>query len=204
MSRIAKKPIPIPKGVSVTISEHEVVVKGAKATIHVVIAPSLHISQHENVLIIAVKGEEKAKETKSNEDYHAHEHNHEKHQELVVHKKADMIAGTTRALINNAVHGVSQGFELKLELIGVGYRAQAQGKTLNLTLGFSHPVNFAIPEGVTAETPTQTEVVLKSFDKALLGQVAANIRALRPPEHYKGKGIRFVGEKIILKETKKK
>lgn len=197
MSRIAKKPIPIPKGVSVSITQHEVVVKGAKASLHIVISPALNISQHENTLIIAIKGEEQHKQE------HKEEH-HEKHQELAVHKKVDMIAGTTRALLNNAVHGVSHGFEIKLELLGVGFRAQAQGKILNLTLGYSHPVNFTLPDGITAETPSQTEILLKGFDKALLGQAAANIRALRPPEHYKGKGIRFAGEKIILKETKKK
>jgi len=113
------------------------------------------------------------------------------------------MAGTTRALVNNMVLGVSQGFEKKLQLIGVGYRAQAQGKKLNLTLGFSHPVEFQLPEGVTAETPSQTEIVLKAADKQLLGQVAAKIRAYRPPEPYKGKGVRYADEHVRRKEAKK-
>ena len=117
---------------------------------------------------------------------------------------ADALAGTTRALLNNMVTGVSQGFEKKLQLVGVGYRAQAQGKVLNLTLGFSHPVEFPVPEGITIETPSQTEVVVKGTDKQVVGQVAANIRAYRPPEPYKGKGIKYADEQIIRKEAKKK
>lgn len=114
------------------------------------------------------------------------------------------MAGTTRALVNNMVVGVSQGFEKKLQLVGVGYRAQLQGKKINLSLGFSHPVEFSLPEGVSAETPSQTDIVLKSADKQLLGLVAAKIRAFRPPEPYKGKGVRYADEHVHRKEAKKK
>ena len=119
-------------------------------------------------------------------------------------KEAWAMAGTYRSLVNNMVTGVSKGFERKLELIGVGYRAQAKGKVLNLTLGFSHPVDYELPEGVTAETPSQTEILLKSADKQLLGQVAANVRSFRPPEPYKGKGVRYADEYVRRKEAKKK
>jgi large subunit ribosomal protein L6 len=114
------------------------------------------------------------------------------------------LAGTTRAVVNNMVTGVSEGFERKLVLNGVGYRAQAQGKTLNLTLGFSHPVAYQLPDGITIETPTQTEIVVKGIDKQLVGQVAANVRAFRPPEPYKGKGVRYADEQVRRKEAKKK
>jgi large subunit ribosomal protein L6 len=117
---------------------------------------------------------------------------------------ADALAGTTRALVYNMVTGVSRGFERKLTLVGVGYRAQAKGRTLGLTLGFSHPVEYAVPEGISVETPTQTEVLVRGVDKQLVGQVAAVIRAFRPPEPYKGKGVRYADEKIVLKEAKKK
>ncbi len=196
MSRVAKKPINIPQGVTVSLTEKEAVVKGAKATLHIAIAACLHVTQNENKLIIAIRGEESA-------GTHAFPVEH-KHQALVVHKGADMIAGTTRALLNNAITGVSHGFKVDLELIGVGYKVQVQGNKLNLTLGFSHPVSYDLPTGVSVESPSQTEISLKGHDKCLLGQVAANIRALRPPEHYKGKGVRYKNEKIILKETKKK
>jgi len=119
-------------------------------------------------------------------------------------QSARAIAGTTRALLSNMVNGVSKGFERKLELVGVGYRAQAQGKKLNLTLGFSHPVAFPVPEGITIDTPSQTEIVIKGADKHKVGQVAADIRRYRPPEPYKGKGVRYAGEKVVLKEAKKK
>jgi large subunit ribosomal protein L6 len=115
-----------------------------------------------------------------------------------------MQTGTARALLNNLVIGVSAGFERKLQLIGVGYKAAAKGKTLNLALGFSHPIDFPLPEGVTAETPTPTEIILKSSDKQLLGQVAANVRGFRPPEPYKGKGVRYADETVLRKEAKKK
>ncbi|MFZ9584977.1 MAG: 50S ribosomal protein L6, partial [Pseudohongiellaceae bacterium] len=117
---------------------------------------------------------------------------------------ANAIAGTTRALVQNMVKGVSQGFERKLELVGVGYRAKAQGKTVNLVLGFSHPIDYKLPEGVTAETPSQTEIVLKSADKQVLGQVAAELRSFRAPEPYKGKGVKYSNEQVYRKEAKKK
>jgi len=119
-------------------------------------------------------------------------------------KASNALAGTTRALVNNLISGVSDGFEKKLELVGVGYRAQSKGKVLNLTLGFSHPVDYEVPEGVTAETPSQTEIVLKGADKQKVGQVAAEIRAFRPPEPYKGKGVRYADEVVVRKEAKKK
>ena len=119
-------------------------------------------------------------------------------------KAANALAGTTRAVVKNMIIGVVDGFEKKLELVGVGYRAQAKGKTLNLTLGFSHPIDYALPENVTAETPSQTEIIIKGFDKQKVGQVAAEIRAFRPPEPYKGKGVRYAGEVIARKEAKKK
>jgi large subunit ribosomal protein L6 len=119
-------------------------------------------------------------------------------------KAANALAGTTRSVINNMVTGVSDGFEKKLELVGVGYRAQAKGKVLNLTLGFSHPVDYELPEGITAETPSQTEIVLRGCDKQQLGQVAAEVRAFRPPEPYKGKGVRYADEVVVRKEAKKK
>jgi large subunit ribosomal protein L6 len=119
-------------------------------------------------------------------------------------READMVAGSIRAHLANIVHGVSKGYERKLELVGVGYRAQAQGKNLNLTLGFSHPVVYAAPEGITIETPSQTEIIVKGVDRQKVGQVAAEIRELRPPEPYKGKGVRYAGEQIVMKEGKKK
>jgi large subunit ribosomal protein L6 len=119
-------------------------------------------------------------------------------------KAANALAGTTRALVSNLVVGVTDGFEKKLELVGVGYRAQAKGKVLNLTLGFSHPVDYEVPEGVTIETPSQTEIILKGTDKQRVGQVAAEIRAFRPPEPYKGKGVRYADEVVVRKEAKKK
>lgn len=120
------------------------------------------------------------------------------------HAEADASAGTVRALLNNAVKGVTQGFQKKLELVGVGYRAQMQGKTLNLAIGFSHPVNYKVPEGISIETPSQTEIVIKGADRQKVGQVAAEIRGFRPPEPYKGKGVRYTNERVTLKEAKKK
>jgi large subunit ribosomal protein L6 len=119
-------------------------------------------------------------------------------------READMVAGSIRAHLANIVHGVSKGYERKLELVGVGYRAAAQGKNLNLTLGFSHPIVYAAPEGITIETPEQTKIVIKGFDKQLVGQVAAKIRGYRPPEPYKGKGVRYSDERVVIKEAKKK
>jgi large subunit ribosomal protein L6 len=178
MSRVAKQPVPLPQGVTATISADVVTVKGGKGTLSLPLN-SLHVKvvQEGNELKI-----QKASEA----------------------READMVAGSTRAHLANIVEGVSKGYERKLELVGVGYRAQAQGKNLNLTLGFSHPVVYVAPEGITIETPSQTEIVLKGSDVQKIGQVAADIRAFRPPEPYKGKGVRYAGEKIELKEAKKK
>ncbi|HEU4484925.1 MAG TPA: 50S ribosomal protein L6 [Povalibacter sp.] len=178
MSRVAKQPVALPKGVTATIAAQSVAVKGAKGTL------TLAINDR---LVKIVQDAETLKVEKLNDS-----------------READMIAGSTRAHLANIVEGVSKGYERKLELVGVGYRAQAQGKNLNLTLGFSHPVVYEAPEGVTIETPSQTEIILKGTDVQKLGQAAANIRSYRPPEPYKGKGVRFAGEKIELKEAKKK
>lgn len=175
MSRVAKSPVVVPAGVEVKLDGSTFSVKGGKG--------SLSLSVHDKV---AVKVED-GQVTFDAKDAQSWAH-----------------AGTARALINNMVHGVTKGFERKLELIGVGYRAKAAGKTLNLTLGFSHPIDYELPEGVTAETPTQTEILLRSADKQLLGQAAAEIRAFRPPEPYKGKGIRYSNEHVLRKEAKKK
>ena len=178
MSRIAKNPVPVPSGVDVSIDGQVVTVKGAKGQMQQVVNDLVKVARNDaNDVVVSVCEESKPSWT---------------------------MAGTTRALINNLVIGVSTGFEKKLQLIGVGYRAQAQGKVLNLTLGFSHPVNYELPEGVTAETPSQTEIVVKGIDKQKVGQVAAEIRAYRPPEPYKGKGVRYADEHVVRKEAKKK
>lgn len=177
MSRVAKAPVSVASGVTVTINGQAVEVKGSKGTLSHTLHPSVSIEQNDGVITVKPVDEEKQS--------WAH-------------------AGTARALINNMVTGVSDGFEKKLTLIGVGYRAQAKGKNLDLSLGFSHPVVYALPEGVTAETPSATEIVIKGFDKQKVGQVAAEIRAFRPPEPYKGKGVRYTDEHVIRKEAKKK
>lgn len=177
MSRVAKKPVELPSGVEVSINGQEVSVKGSKGTLSHTVHAFVEVTQEDNVLKFAPRNEQ---------------------------KQSTALAGTTRALLSNMVTGVSTGFERKLELVGVGYRAKVQGKTLNLTLGLSHPVNFESPEGITIETPSQTEIIVKGVDKQLIGQVCANIRAWRPPEPYKGKGIRYAGEHIVRKEAKKK
>ena len=177
MSRVANNPVQLPKGVEVTLGGTEISVKGAKGTLAMPINPQVEIAQEDNVLTFAARSGDQFSRAMS---------------------------GTTRALVSNMVTGVSEGFEKKLELVGVGYRAQVQGKSINLTLGFSHPVVYHLPEGVTAETPSQTEVLLKSSDKQKLGQAAAEIRAYRPPEPYKGKGVRITGEYVRRKEAKKK
>ncbi len=177
MSRIANSPVELPSGVEVKLEAQEISVKGSKGTLAMAVNQSVEIKQDGNVLSFAAKDS---------------------------NKKSVALAGTTRSLVNNMVFGVSQGFERKLILNGVGYRAKASGKTLNLVLGFSHDVNYDLPEGVTADTPTQTEIVLKCSDKQLLGQVASEIRAFRPPEPYKGKGVRYADETIRRKEAKKK
>ena len=177
MSRVAKKPIPLPKGVELKEQDRRVTVKGPKGELALDLRPGIDVSIEDGEATVALAGDEGA---------------------------SVAMAGTTRALIANMVAGVSGGFEKKLELRGVGYRAQAQGRTLNLTLGFSHPVAYSVPEGVDVETPSQTEVVVKGVDKQKVGQVAAEIRAYRPPEPYKGKGVRYVDERVVMKEAKKK
>ncbi|MGS2718046.1 50S ribosomal protein L6 [Eionea flava] len=177
MSRIANSPVEIPAGVEVKLDGQDISVKGAKGSMALVINNNVEVKQEENTLNFSAKGKGKS---------------------------SVALAGTTRALVNNMVFGVSSGFEKKLVLNGVGYRTKVAGKTLNLVLGFSHDVNYELPEGVTAETPTQTEIVLKSANKQLLGQVASEIRAFRPPEPYKGKGVRYADEYVRRKEAKKK
>lgn len=177
MSRVAKAPIALPKGVEVTINGQDVQVKGAKGTLKL----SLHA-------LVEVKNEDGSLKLAPRQ----------------ATQEGWMHTGTARALLNNLVVGASAGFERKLQLIGVGYKAAAKGKVLNLSLGFSHPIDYALPEGVTAETPSPTEIILKSSDKQLLGQVAANVRAFRPPEPYKGKGVRYADENVLRKEAKKK
>jgi len=177
MSRVASSPVEVPAGVTVTLSGQEITVKGSNGTLAHTIHGSVEVAQDDSVLRFAAK--DGAKQSRA-------------------------LAGTTRALVNNMVLGTSQGFEKKLVLNGVGYRAKAAGKSVDLTLGFSHPVVYDLPEGVKAETPSQTEIVLKGADKQLLGQVAAEIRAFRPPEPYKGKGVRYADEHVRRKEAKKK
>jgi large subunit ribosomal protein L6 len=177
MSRVAKAPVSIPAGVEVTLSGQDIKVKGPLGELSRTINDLVSVSIEENEVKTIVAND---------------------------HKTAWAQAGTARALINNMVNGVSKGFEKKLLLNGVGYRAKASGQVLNLALGFSHPVDHEIPAGITVETPSQTEVVLKGTDKQLVGQVAANIRAYRKPEPYKGKGIRYSDEIVRRKEAKKK
>ena len=177
MSRIAKMPIELPSGVEAVINGQNINIKGSKGAFDYIINSDVVISKEDNSLIVKPKNE-----------------NNSKHWAM---------AGTMRAIAGNMVVGVSDGFEKKLELVGVGYRAQAQGNKLNLTLGFSHPVVHDIPEGVTVETPSQTEIILRGIDKQVIGQTAAEIRSYRPPEPYKGKGVKYAGERIIRKEAKK-
>ena len=181
MSRIAKSPIKIPDGVEVSQSEEVLTVKGKLGEMTMNVHSSVNINNTDNVLtFFPVKGNQKEE------------------------KNAWAQAGTARANTFNLIKGVTEGGEKKLTLIGVGYRAQARGKVLNLTLGFSHPVNYDLPEGVSVETPSQTEVVVKGIDKQKVGQAAAEIRAFRPPEPYKGKGVRYTGEQVVRKDAKKK
>jgi len=176
-SRIAKRPVNLTKGVSVDLSGDVISVKGPKGSLSMPLNPEVRVSQEgEQIQVVAASGS----------------------------RFANAISGTTRALIRNMVTGVSQGFERKLELVGVGYRAQAQGNKLNLTLGFSHPVVYQVPEGIAVETPSQTEILVKGIDRQKVGQVAAELREFRPPEPYKGKGVRYADERIVLKEAKKK
>lgn len=177
MSRVAKIPVTLPSGVDVAINGQQISIKGPKGAIAHATHHDVEVTKQDGALVIAPRSGE---------------------------KQADALAGTTRALISNMVTGVSNGFERRLTLVGVGYRAQAQGKNLNLSLGFTHPVVFPVPQGITIETPSQTDIVVKGVDKQLVGQVAANIRGYRPPEPYKGKGVRYADERVVLKEAKKK
>jgi large subunit ribosomal protein L6 len=177
MSRIARNPIPLPKGVEVTITPTLISVKGPLGNIARSMDPNVGIEKEGELLKCKALGNS----------------NH-----------ANAMSGTMRALVANMVAGVTKGFERKLSLVGVGYRAQAQGDKLNLSLGFSHPVVHTMPKGVKVATPTQTEIVVSGIDKQLVGRIAAEIRDVKPPEPYKGKGVRYTGEAIVLKETKKK
>jgi large subunit ribosomal protein L6 len=177
MSRIANKPVELPSGVEVKINGQMVNVKGPKGSSDITLHEAVAVAQNDQELNFSMTD---------------------------VAATNQAMAGTMRSLVANMVHGVSQGFEKKLTLIGVGYRANLQGKVLNLTLGFSHPVNFEIPEGIKIECPSQTEIVVTGIDKQQVGQVSANIRAYRPPEPYKGKGVRYSDEHVLRKEAKKK
>lgn len=177
MSRIASSPVEIPKGVETTLSESHISIKGSKGDLQLALHKLVGVSQEGELIKVSAKGET---------------------------KQAGALAGTFRALINNMVVGVTQGFEKRLELQGVGYRAKAQGSNVNLTVGYSHTIDYKLPEGVKVETPSQTEIVISGADKQLVGQVAAEIRKFRPPEPYKGKGIRYANERVYRKEAKKK
>lgn len=177
MSRIAKASIAIPSGVTVNVSGQDVAVKGPKG--------SMSWAVHSTVEVESQDGEIRVKP-------------------VVEDRLSWAMAGTTRSLINNMVIGCGQGYEKRLNLVGVGYRAQGKGKVLNLSLGFSHPIDYAVPEGIKIETPSQTEIVVSGFDKQKVGQVASEIRAFRPPEPYKGKGVRYSDEQVLRKEAKKK
>lgn len=177
MSRVANNPVSIPKGVEVKLNAGEISVKGSGGQLELAYNNAVEVTASDNVLTFASKDGS---------------------------RKGLSHAGTVRALVNNMVTGVTTGFEKKLQLIGVGYRVAVQGNKLNLTLGFSHPVNYGLPKGVTAEATSQTDLVLKSADKQLLGQIASEIRAYRPPEPYKGKGVRYADEHVVRKEAKKK
>lgn len=185
LSRIARKPIIIPAGVKVEIVGQTISVKGPKGLVSQQINESVEVKNVGNELLISSKDGVRKNERAGQKKF----------------RRA--IAGTMRAIINNMIEGVSNGFERRLLLVGVGYRAQMQGKKLNLSLGFSHPVAFDVPEGIVTETPTQTEIVIKGADRQLVGQFAASIRAIRTVEPYKGKGVRYSDEIVVLKETKK-
>ncbi|HIQ54424.1 50S ribosomal protein L6 [Halopseudomonas pachastrellae] len=176
MSRVAKNPVKLPQGVEIKLDGQALSVKGAKGTLELNLHPTVEVVQEEGELRFAARA-----------------------------GSPNMaMAGTTRALVNNMVIGVSQGFERKLQLVGVGYKAQAKGQVLNLALGYSHPIDYQLPEGVSAETPSQTDIIIKGIDKQLVGQVAAEIRDFRRPEPYKGKGVRYADEVVRRKEAKKK
>ncbi len=177
MSRIAKKPIPVPAGVQVNLSGSSLSVKGAKGELSWSMPGNVKVVENDGTIVVSAADGS---------------------------KPSRAMSGTARALISNMVVGVSDGFQRKLELVGVGYRAQAKGNVLSLSLGFSHPVDYEAPAGVTIETPSQTEILIKGVDKQRVGQVAAEIRAYSPPEPYKGKGVKYAGEQIVRKEAKKK
>lgn len=177
MSRVAKNPVTVPAGVEVNFGTDTLTVKGKNGALSLPLTGAVKVELNDGQLTFAAADDS---------------------------KHAVAMSGTVRALVANMVKGVSEGFEKKLQLIGVGYRAQAQGKTLNLSLGFSHPVVYEMPEGVSVATPSQTEIVLTGADKQAVGQAAAEIRGYRPPEPYKGKGVRYVGEQVVMKEAKKK
>lgn len=177
MSRIAKVPVELPSGVEFSQSGSVVTMKGSKGTLSLELNSEVELTVEDNALTVKPRSGSRF---------------------------ATAVAGTMRSLLANMAQGVTEGFERKLQLVGVGYRAQAQGSTLNLTLGFSHPVVHQVPEGVTVETPSQTEILVRGADKQKVGQVAAEIRGYRPPEPYKGKGVRYADERVMLKEAKKK
>ena len=177
MSRVSNNPISVPENVEIFLTEQDIKIKGPLGVLEYPIVREISVNQIDNLLKIKAN---------SNSQH------------------ANALSGTFRALIANMVHGVSKGFEKKLQLVGVGYRAQANANKLSLTLGFSHPIDFEIPNGIKIETPTQTEIIVKGIDKQKVGQVSADIRAYRKPEPYKGKGVRYSDEVIVLKETKKK
>lgn len=177
MSRVAKAPVTLPDGASVTLNDRQVDVKGKNGQLSLRLHELVELKVEDNQVILSPKSDT---------------------------QEAWMHTGTVRALLNNMVKGVNEGFERRLQLIGVGYRAQVNGNKVNLSLGYSHPIEYTLPEGVTGESPSQTEIVLRSNDKQKLGQAAANIRAYRPPEPYKGKGVRYSDEVVIRKEAKKK
>jgi large subunit ribosomal protein L6 len=177
MSRVAKRPVVLVKDVSADLRGQDLTIKGPKGSLSLRINSDIEVKQEDSALKVTARSRSRI---------------------------ANAMAGTTRALINNMVTGVSQGFERKLELVGVGYRAQAQGKKVNLSLGFSHPVEYPVPDGITIETPSQSEILVKGIDRQAVGQVAAELRRYRPPEPYKGKGVRYSGERIVMKEAKKK
>ena len=177
MSRIGNLPVVLPKGVDVTLAQDQISVKGPLGTLTQPLSQTVEVSRQGDQIVFKSRDES---------------------------IQTNAMSGTLRALVSNMVVGVTKGYERKLQLVGVGYRAQAQGDKLNLTLGFSHPVVHRMPKGIKVETPAQTEIVIKGIDKQVVGQVAAEVRGYRPPEPYKGKGVRYADERVVLKETKKK
>jgi large subunit ribosomal protein L6 len=177
MSRVAKQPVAVPEGVEVQVADQTITVKGAKGSLSLPLQPEIEVVPEDSRLTV---------KNRTNS------------------RPALAMAGTTRALLANMVRGVSEGFERRLQLVGVGYRAQMKGNELSLALGFSHPVSYPVPEGISIETPSNTEIVIRGIDKQRVGQVAAEIRAVRSPEPYKGKGVRYADERVSLKEAKKK